>query len=503
MTPMESLLNAIDNAHPILLPNPQQQRKRPSSPQMSIESILDNRPIKRHCPPPISPPPQSPLELVSSLTTTELTCYHASVAQKSYGSEKRFLCPPPIVQMKNNQQKNAMISMSVVCENNSNSPVLEQRTTLDDQDKGSFKYLFVTGTAKAKQFSLRINHQHQSFFTNPISIISKPSKKTSKARNVSTCLFSHSLVSLFNRINSQTVRTKYLTSDNNQLCAKHASWSPFEIIVISQPQPQHTQVVVSSTPITYGTEIILKDTRTGVCSPSLIIKKVDRGQIIHNSCSVVSQMHKIALQLASSTNENPLYLNANGVAMDTQDSNNNNNTNAWIDYTYSTKKVIPTDQQQELIDDCHCWTIVGITKSEYQFQDHHPQHPTSLIERQLSPPPSPPQPRSIIPYPIHIEYLSHIHALKLNMTTQQQEDIWLGQSIGPLKVQSNGLVYLPDIQDILLSNHDLFLTKPNGTRYFELPLLLSKQDGYMHPIGKSLSYHIHTHSQEAGQWTIV
>lgn len=490
---MESLLNAIDNAHPILLPNPQQKkRSRPSSPQMSIESILDNRPIKRHCSP-ISPPPQSPLELSTMNTTTELTCYHASVAQKSYGSEKRFLCPPPLVQIKNNQQKHAMISMSVVCETMN---ILEQRTTLDDQDKGSFKYLFVTGTAKAKQFSLRINHQHQSFFSNPISIISKPSKKTSKARNVSTCLFNHSLVSMFNRINSQTVRTKYLTSENNQLCAKHASWSPFEIIVLSQPKPQqpHSQVVVS-TPITYGTEIILKDTRTGISSPPLIIKKVDRGQIIHQAYGVVSQMQKVALQLASSTDQDPLYLNANGIAMDSQDdSNNHNNTNAWIDYTFSTKKILPTlQEQQEMIDDCHCWTIVGIQKSEYQFKDHQP----SFIERQLSPPPSPPQPRSIIPYPMNIEYISHLHALKFSDFIQQ--DVWLGQSIGPLQVQQHGLVYLPDIQDILLSNHDLFLTKADGTRYFELPLLITKQDGYMHPIGKSLTYHI---SQESGQFSI-
>ncbi|KAG1080061.1 hypothetical protein G6F42_023485 [Rhizopus arrhizus] len=289
MTPMDSLLSAIDSAHPIHLPYPNNNRKRnrPSSPQqsMSIESMLDSdsdyMSHKRHCSasPVLSPPPQSPplyynhhqmQQQQQKPMTSTVTCYHASVAQKSYGSEKRFLCPPPIVMMSNAKQS-PIVSMSVVCETGDRQ--LEQRTLLDENLRGSFKYLFVTGTAKAKQFCLRVNLNNQqqqqqqqaqqpyaSFFSSPISIISKPSKKTAKARNISTCLFTNSYVSLFNRINSQTVRTKYMTSENKQLCAKHSSWSPFEIIVVRQPNqaanPENHSV---SVPITYGTEIILKD----------------------------------------------------------------------------------------------------------------------------------------------------------------------------------------------------------------------------------------------------
>lgn len=494
---MESLLNAIDSAQPILLPMPQRKRSRTSSssPQMSIESILDNRPIKRQCSP-ISPPPQSPIETeMSSSETTTLTCYHASVAQKSYGSEKRFLCPPPIIEMQNNQQRNATVSMSVVCETINPHPLLlEQQTKLDDEDKGCFKYLFVTGTAKAKHFSLRINHQQQTFYSNPISIISKPSKKTSKARNVSTCLFSYSLVSLFNRINSQTVRTKYLTSENNQLCAKHATWSPFEVIVLRQPKHlQHQSHVVVSTPITYGTEILLRDKNTGISSPPLIIKKVDKGQIVHQAFGVVSQMHKVALQLASSSDESPLYLNANGHVME-QDEQHNHHTSAWTNF------ISPTENTMS---DYFCWTIVGISKFEYRFDKTLQQQPEEKQPQQqvLSSPPPSPHLRSIIPYPA-IDYIPTTHSLKLSHHAPLTNyDVWLGQSIGPLKIQ-HSLCSLPDIQDILLSNHDLFLTKPDGTRYFELPLLLIKQqDGYVSQTGKSLYFFINNSSE--GQWSII
>jgi hypothetical protein len=372
--------------------------------------------------------------------------------------------------------------------------LLEQHTKLDDQDKGSFKYLFVTGTAKAKQFSLRLHHNHQTFFSNPISIISKPSKKTSKARNVSTCLFTHSLVSLFNRINSQTVRTKYLTSENNQLCAKHATWSPFEIIVLSQPKhvqiQHHTQVVVS-TPITYGTEILLKDKHTGISSPPLIIKKVDKGQVVHLAFGVVSQMQKVALQLASSSDEAPLYLNANGNVME-EDEQHNHHTSAWTNF------ISPADGTMS---DYFCWTIVGISKFEYQYQADM-SIPQEKQQQILTSPPPSPQLRSIIPYPT-IDYIPSTHSLNLSHhSSLVGYDVWLGHSIGPLKIQDSS-ASLPDIQDILLSNHDLFLTKPDGTRYFELPLLLIKQqDVYVSQTGKSLYFFIHPSSSE-GQWTLI
>ncbi|KAI9480593.1 MAG: hypothetical protein EXX96DRAFT_563419 [Benjaminiella poitrasii] len=575
MTPMESLLTAIDSAYQC------SKRRRSPSPQqqaMSIKSILDNdndditidnnvmhRPFKRRRSPfhYNSPPPlynEKPMiSTCSRSTVATMTCYHASIAQKSYGTEKRFLCPPPIVMISNTTNQNPLVvSMSVVCETTSTSHegLLEQRTLLDDDRRGSFKYLFVTGTAKAKQFCLRVNltnssdttqqMPYASFYSNPISIISKPSKKTAKARNVSTCLFTHSYVSLFNRINSQTVRTKYMTTENNQLCAKHSSWSPFEIIVVSRPNNNNKEnQSVVTIPITYGTEIILKDLQTGTSSPPLIIRKVDKGRVVSGACGLLNQMQKIALQLASTTENDgntPLYLNANGTPINPQpqqqestatttttiESSNTSSihrhTNAWIDFVPS-KLQQQEEDDIEILDDYLCWTIVGISKFEHTYSEIDNSNNSSsnshVAVRQLSPPPSPP--RSIIPYPVlsSIHYSPSTHSLAITGQNliepaphSKQLDFWLG-SYGPLpsrfdhshddingSTSSSSLsVMLPDTQELLVIHHDMLVTRPDGARYFELPVLLVRHDGFTYYSGKTLACDIDA-QYETSQWSV-
>lgn len=188
---------------------------------------------------------------------TTIVCLHAAVAQKSYGSEKRFLCPPPVVHVEGPgwQMRQQKLSMSVVSETGERS--FGQNSTLDAQMSANFKFLHVTGTAKAKSFLLSLDiaeppaipaagHSDDtpqafgriwaSFDSAPVTIISKPSKKTAKTRNISSCILAGGPVSLFNRINSQTVRTKYMTIDNNQLCASNVSWSAFSVNVMRRSQ---------------------------------------------------------------------------------------------------------------------------------------------------------------------------------------------------------------------------------------------------------------------------
>jgi recombining binding protein (suppressor of hairless) len=151
--------------------------------------------------------------------------------------------------------KQQQLSMSVVPESGERS--FEQKAALDANMTANFKFLHVTGTAKAKSFQLTLDIAESppssaitpegeaaeqptgriwaSFDSAPVTIISKPSKKTAKTRNISSCILAGGPVSLFNRINSQTVRTKYMTIDHAQLCASNVAWSAFNVNVIRRP----------------------------------------------------------------------------------------------------------------------------------------------------------------------------------------------------------------------------------------------------------------------------
>ncbi|KAG0191124.1 hypothetical protein DFQ28_000872 [Apophysomyces sp. BC1034] len=612
---MDSLLSAIDQAQPIHLPDPHPTGHS----SMSIESLLDSNGDRQqtnaryH----VSTEPSSKRQRLEDLVDTDrstkirrcirekmetapstlsaptkrmttITCLHASVAQKSYGSEKRFLCPPPLVTI-HSKDKKPQVSMAVVCENNNNNNAmmterpLEQRALLDENMCGSFKYLHVTGTAKAKQFCLRVSlhspndesdqpadlqtmsprpspppptQPYATFMSNPISIISKPSKKTAKARNVSTCILANAPVSLFNRINSQTVRTKYMTTEDYQLCAKNSTWSPFDIIIVRQPNQQQTASTSSETPtieggqrqvptthypsstaavpINYGTEIILKDTQTGVTSPAMIIRKVDKGRVASCAFGPVSQMQKIALQLASSVDDQPVYLSAAGTMNENCEGNANdsgcNNASAWLDFARS-RLVHPDksslDLTHEEVDDYLCWTIVGIAKFErtithdeqpHEKDDHIPTSTTAAAtaaaSRPSSPPPSPS--RSVTPFPIlsTVQYHPSSHTLEIigqhliqAAPTPRLLDCWLGTH-GPLTIRRRGgnpqhfMVDLPSTHDLLVANHDLLESETNGRRTLELPLLLARQDGMVYHSGKALICDILVNC-DAGRWSVV
>ncbi|KAI8338616.1 beta-trefoil DNA-binding domain-containing protein [Chlamydoabsidia padenii] len=478
---------------------------------------------------------------------TTITCYHASVAQKSYGSEKRFLCPPPIVRFQpptlpttDGISTPCHLTMAVM-EENGDIP-LEQQAVLDKEDQCTFKYLHVTGSAKTKKFSLLINisshttnayhsspspspclsptdspsptdsslssppQSYASFLSKPISIISKPSKKTMRniTRNVTTCVMVNQLVSFYSRINSQTVRTKYMTSDNDQLCAKNTLWSPFEIILLHQPPPQQptkSNRNVShqyAAPLVYGSELILKDTRTGTRSQPLIIRKVDRGRIVPDAGGPVSQMQKVALQLVSSSS---LYLSASGA-------NDEKGTDQVATLNYATSRMVPDGLDvYERVDDHLCWTIVGISTFEYSFYDK--QHATRL----------PLSSRSITPFPLitSIQYKPSTHTLDIlgQHLTQMTMDgsptllsLWLGSHHGPLHTTQVGSdkthlhVDLPCTQDLIVANHDRLVNHGSTYRTLELPLYFVRQDGVVYHSGKSLNCELLVNS-DTGRWSIT
>ncbi|KAJ2625872.1 hypothetical protein GGI26_000335 [Coemansia sp. RSA 1358] len=216
----------------------------------------------------------------------------SKVAQKSYGTEKRFLCPPPTILLFGDSwrlptlnpgdgsvQRGSSsgdvlsvmprISVSVPANDSpgpsgdtdetasgssrspsssssSNEPRTSQLEWLTQPDQTSkpkahvphnpvpparppregdsvtgryvAKQLFINDVdEKRKKVSVKIRLHDPSgqvmlneFESRPIKVISKPSKKRQSVKNVDLCIHHGSTISLFNRLRSQTVSTKYL-----------------------------------------------------------------------------------------------------------------------------------------------------------------------------------------------------------------------------------------------------------------------------------------------------
>lgn len=161
------------------------------------------------------------------------------------------------------------------------------------------------------------------------------------------CIHHGTTISLFNRIRSQTVSTKYLgvsttgpdKNSNSGTCfvARTGSWDPFVVWIVDtthtpdtmpRTQPQHhpnnpdfppppaIALQSSSTlAVHYNQPVVLQCVTTGLVSPVMIIRKVDKGSMVlggtrsednlpvGGECGdetlgdPVSQLHKVAFQI--------------------------------------------------------------------------------------------------------------------------------------------------------------------------------------------------------------
>ncbi|KAF0034731.1 hypothetical protein F2P81_012489 [Scophthalmus maximus] len=158
---------------------------------------------------------------------------HAKVAQKSYGNEKRFFCPPPCVyisghgwRVMQDHLKAAGYGDSVyrVCgymclDSSSQSQADAFKLVFDEQPNSRqmfacAKTLFISDQDKRKHFRLLLrlflgsSQEVGSFQSRLIKVISKPSQKRQSMKNADLCISSCSRVALFNRLRSQTVIRK-------------------------------------------------------------------------------------------------------------------------------------------------------------------------------------------------------------------------------------------------------------------------------------------------------
>ncbi|KAF8585559.1 hypothetical protein K439DRAFT_1632565 [Ramaria rubella] len=392
------------------------------------------------------------------MTMTTVVCLHAAVAQKSYGSEKRFLCPPPVVRIETPyaELKTQQLAMCIVTENGERGP--DQRSPLDSNMVASFKYLHVAGTAKSKSFQLALDigepqlqaptdhHTSESlpgrvwasFDSAPVTIISKPSKKTAKTRNISSCILAGGPVSLFNRINSQTVRTKYMTIEHAQLCASNLSWSAFNVNVTRRHAD--TGGAAGPQPVTYGSEIQLVDSLTGITTNPLIIRKVDKGKVSAEDGGPVSQMQKIALQRINADGSRS-YLSAAGpvpgAPMPGAPTPGSAGQPASHPLLFQPPRVrdevrdgvrVVTDE----VDDYLCWTIVGISKFQYTFFDAS-GHNTPVPNVPITPFPTLFTAPAYRPAPHTIELtVSNFFYHHPDTHAHTPLEVWLG-NLGPLR----------------------------------------------------------------------
>ncbi|KAI0342157.1 LAG1-DNAbind-domain-containing protein [Trametopsis cervina] len=289
----------------------------------------------------------------------------SKVAQKSYGTEKRFLCPPPTAIMIGNSWWSDVLRRGEepkVCPPRvvisiSGEPAPQEGSIewtsatgksfdVSDPPTGTTyigrcvgKQLFISDVdEKKKKVEALVKIMAPSsddepervigtFPSRPIKVISKPSKKRQSAKNLELCINHGSTISLFHRLRSQTVSTKYLCvsgsgssfkgsdgapllgldqrsrSQTPSFIARTASWDPFIMYIVDvkkpsggldtppppPPQPEFPSPPPNAIPFTnngsqipiyYNQTVVLQCLTSGVVSPVLIIRKVDHATTV-------------------------------------------------------------------------------------------------------------------------------------------------------------------------------------------------------------------------------
>ncbi|CAF0723845.1 unnamed protein product [Adineta ricciae] len=323
--------------------------------------------------------------------------HHAKVAQKSYGNEKRFFCPPPCVYLSgegwnDDFEQDNMCTMIGIGEplyhndNGSPSANITQSSEMqhlpfeNEKHFGAAKTLFISDSDKRKHINLNVKMMYTNNFretpyigmfeSRKIKVISKPSKKKQSVKNAeSVCIQSGTKIALFNRLRSQNVSTRFLHVDEkNQFHASGQEWGSFYIHLIENEEPcmESTSFAVKEGFVQYGSTVKLVCSVTNQALPYLVIRKVDKNRVLLDSDEPVSQLHKCAFEFKSgpSSPSNLVYLCLAGDRI-----------------VGIAGKPCPNERFRVDINDSACWTIISTDKAEYTwFEARGPvSHPITPV----------------------------------------------------------------------------------------------------------------------------
>lgn len=293
-----------------------------------------------------------------------VTIFHAKVAQKSYGNEKRFFCPPPCVylvgerwqyrQSRLPEEEGISQPVAFIGIGSKNEQEMQQ-LIIEDKGYGAAKTLYISDSDKRKHFELSVKLLYPSgehvgtFNSKRIKVISKPSKKKQSLKNADLCIQSGSTVALFNRLRSQTVSTRYLHVENGTFHASSQQWGAFTIHLLHDDESESEEFSVREGYVHYGSTVKLVCSVTKMALPRLVIRKVDKQTALLDADDPVSQLHKVAFYMKETER---MYL------------------------CLSQERIIqfqatpcPKEQNKEMINDGASWTIISTDKSEYSFYE--------------------------------------------------------------------------------------------------------------------------------------
>ncbi|ORX36759.1 hypothetical protein BD324DRAFT_627075 [Kockovaella imperatae] len=151
----------------------------------------------------------------------------------------------------------------------------------------------------------------------PLSVVSKPSQKTVKARNIASCLRDSDSFALCCRINSQSVRTKYLKIDAGpRLASRTGQWTPFKFDVITRASPPDVNTkrprfagqVEPNDVLTYGSIVSLVDVQSGIRSEPMKVVKVEHNEVLDDRDGhPISELQRVAFLRQHGNDDRPRW----------------------------------------------------------------------------------------------------------------------------------------------------------------------------------------------------